>query len=102
MTPTQPIRPAGLKKGAQLLGEPYERDGQTFLLWVTTERAAWRRVGYNVVAATLPTDGFDLFEIASDSFIEGCQAKADRVFLGEKRGDGPDALVMTRRRLKAA
>lgn len=96
----QPIRPANLKKSAGLLPEPYVLDGQTFFLWVTTQRDGWRVIGYNVEAATVPGDGCDLFQIASDSFIDGCQRRADRVFLSQRHDDRPDALVMTHRQVQ--
>ncbi|MFS2113321.1 hypothetical protein [Herbaspirillum frisingense] len=101
-TPTQlhPIRPANLKAGAGLLGENYQLDGQTFHLWVTTRRDGWRVIGYSVDAATVPGDGFDLFQIASDSFVQGCQKHADRVFHAQADGDRTDALAMTQRQVQ--
>lgn len=101
-TPTQlhPIRPANLRDSAGLLGDTYQRDGQTFHLWVTTQRDGWRVIGYSVEAATVPGDGFDLFQIASDSFIAGCQAHADRFFRAQADGDRTDALDMTHRQVQ--
>lgn len=101
-TPAQldPIRPANLKAGAGLLGETYQRDGQTFHLWVTTQRDGWRVIGYSVDAATVPGDGFDLFQIASESFIAGCQKHADGFFRGQADGDRKEAFDMTHRQVQ--